>query len=67
MPATSPRPILRIIPMAQWCELRGVSRWTAARLAKAGKLKITEMSPRLIGVREDHDREYLDSCVRNAG
>jgi predicted site-specific integrase-resolvase len=53
--------------MAQWCELRGVSRWTAARLAKAGKLKITEMSPRLIGVREDHDREYLDSCVRNAG
>jgi predicted site-specific integrase-resolvase len=50
--------------MAEWLEARGISYWTAHRLAKAGKLKITQVSPGRIGVREDHDREYLDSCLR---
>jgi hypothetical protein len=63
---TSQKSALRVIPFAEWCRLRGFSRWTGRRLALAGKVKITQMSPRLIGVREDHDREYLDACVRGA-
>jgi predicted site-specific integrase-resolvase len=52
-----------VIPLYQWCELRGVSRYTAYRLRDAGKLKVTQVSPGRQGVREDHDREYLDSCL----
>jgi predicted site-specific integrase-resolvase len=66
MVSTAPTRPLRVIPFLEWCELRGISRWTAKRLADAGKVKITQMSPNRIGVREDHDREYLDSCVRSA-
>jgi predicted site-specific integrase-resolvase len=54
----------RTMPLSKWLELRGVSRWTAYRLEKAGKLKLTQLSPGLFGVREDHDREYLESCLR---
>jgi hypothetical protein len=32
-------------------------------LNKTGKLKFTKLSERRIGIRSDHDREYLDSCV----
>lgn len=57
-------PILRVIPWLEWVKLRGISASTAERLRRAGKVKITQLSPRRIGVREDHDREYLDSCLR---
>jgi predicted site-specific integrase-resolvase len=54
----------RVIPWLEWVKLRGISLSTAERLEKAGKVKVTRMSPRRKGVREDHDQEYLDSCVR---
>jgi hypothetical protein len=56
--------IPRVIPWLQWVELRGLSLSTAERLERAGKIKTTRLSPRRKGVREDHDREYLDSCLR---
>jgi hypothetical protein len=46
--------------------MRGISVSTGQRLADAGKVKVTYLSPRRKGVREDHDREYLDSCLRGA-
>jgi hypothetical protein len=55
--------IPRVIPWLEWVKLRGISLSTAERLEKAGKVKVTRMSPRRKGVREDHDQEYLDSCV----
>jgi hypothetical protein len=55
---------LRVIPFLEWCDLRGFSRSTGRRIIAAGKVKITELSDRRIGIREDHDREYLDSCIR---
>ena len=62
---TSARPTIpRVIPWLQWVELRGLSLSTAGRLERAGKVKVTHLSPRRKGVREDHDREYLDSCLR---
>jgi hypothetical protein len=57
-------PIRRDIPFLEWCGLRGISESTGRRLIRAGKVKITDLSPCRIGVREDHDQEYLDSCVR---
>ena len=61
-PAIPPR-VPRVIPWLEWVKLRGISLSTAERLEKAGKVKVTRMSPRRKGVREDHDQEYLDSCV----
>jgi hypothetical protein len=64
---TSPRSTIpRVIPWLEWVKLRGISLSTAERLAARGKVKITYLSPRRKGVREDHDQEYLDSCVRGA-
>jgi hypothetical protein len=60
-------PLLRVIPIAEWCAARGVSYHTAWRLGRTGRLRITQLSPGRIGVREDHDREYLESCLRPAG
>jgi predicted site-specific integrase-resolvase len=55
---------VRVVPWLAWCELRGISLSTAERLQRAGKIKVTWLSPRRKGVREDHDREYLASCTR---
>jgi hypothetical protein len=58
--------IPRVIPWLQWCELRGISVSTGNRLERDGKVKVTHLSARRKGVREDHDQEYLDSCTRGA-
>jgi hypothetical protein len=57
-------PVPRVIPWLEWVKLRGISLSTAERLQRAGKVKVTYLSARRKGVREDHDREYLDSCAR---
>jgi hypothetical protein len=63
--AESHRPTIpRVIPWLQWLELRGISASTGERLRRAGKVKVTHLSARRIGVREDHDREYLEACLR---
>jgi hypothetical protein len=63
-PAAPPVGFPRVIPWLDWVKLRGFSLSTGERLARAGKVKVTYLSPRRKGVREDHDREYLDSCTR---
>jgi hypothetical protein len=59
----SQQPILAVIPFREWCKLRGISVATGRRLVEAGRLKITRLSERRIGVRSDHDKEYLDACL----
>jgi predicted site-specific integrase-resolvase len=49
--------------LREWCQMRGISKATARRLHLAGKLKLTRLSERRVGVRSDHDREYLDACL----
>jgi hypothetical protein len=56
---------LVVFPFDEWCVLRGVSKATGRRLVAAGRVKVTYLSERRIGVRSDHDREYLDSCLRD--
>jgi hypothetical protein len=60
----APQGFLKVLSFKAWCRLVGISEINGRRLAKAGKVKITQMSERRIGVREDHHREYLDSCLR---
>ena len=43
---------------------RGFSIATGSRLIAAGKIKVTQLSPHRIGIREHHAREYLDACLR---
>jgi hypothetical protein len=54
---------LIVYPFEEWCVLRGFSIPTGRRLVAAGKVKVTRLSDRRIGIRSDHDREYLDSCL----
>jgi hypothetical protein len=61
---SSHQPIV-VTPFREWCKSRGMSVATGRRLAAAGKVKITHLSERIIGVRSDHDQEYLDSCLRD--
>jgi hypothetical protein len=61
----SSQPIV-VYPFREWCKMRGVSVATGRRLAAAGKVKITHLSERIIGIRSDHDQEYLDSCLRDS-
>ena len=58
-----PEEIVRVIPFKQWCVIRGISEAVAHRLVKKGKLRITRLSERRIGVRTDDDRAYLDACA----
>src|SRR5262249_33684335 len=54
-----------VIPFLEWCATIGVSKPVGEKLAKAKKVKITQVSERLIGVRSDHHQEFLDSCLRD--
>ena len=56
---------LIVFPFVTWCAMRGISVATGRRLAATGRIKLTQLSARRIGVRSDHDREYLDSCLRD--
>jgi hypothetical protein len=47
----------------EWCKLRGFSIATGRRIVASGKVKVTRLSERRIGIRSDHDAEYLDSCL----
>jgi hypothetical protein len=54
-----------VYPLRDWCRMRGVSIATARRLAEAGRVKLTQLSTRRLGVRSDHDLEYLNICLRD--
>jgi hypothetical protein len=58
------RPLYRVIPFLEWCELNGFSRATGQRLIRTGRVKVTRLSQRRIGIREDHNAEFQDSCIR---
>ena len=56
----------RVYPFLEWCRLNGFSKSTGQRLIRAGKVKITRLSPRRIGIREDHNAEYQAACIRES-
>jgi len=62
----TPQEPLLVYPFLDWCVMRGLSVATGRRLIAAGRVKVTQLSERRIGIRSDHDREYLDSCLRDS-
>jgi excisionase family DNA binding protein len=60
---TPQREPITVYTLREWCKLRKVSRETARKLNKAGRIKFTRLGERRLGVRSDHDQEYLDSSV----
>jgi predicted DNA-binding transcriptional regulator AlpA len=55
---------IRVYSFAKFCELSGFSPRTGRRLIESGGgPKITRLSDRRIGIREDHYREWLDKRV----
>jgi predicted DNA-binding transcriptional regulator AlpA len=62
--AAEQQPLLRVFSFNKFCELSGFSPRTGHRLIKSGDgPKITRLSDRRIGIREDHYREWLDRRV----
>jgi hypothetical protein len=55
-------PFQKMQTFAEWCRGKNFSLSTGRRLRKAGKVKVIQLSPRRLGVTEEADREYLESC-----
>jgi predicted DNA-binding transcriptional regulator AlpA len=59
------RPTNRVMTFRQWCERSGFSTVTGWRIMKSGDgPKVTQLSARRIGIREDHHAAWLDSRSR---
>ena len=57
----------RVMTFRQWCERNGFSPVTGWRIMKAGDgPKVTKLSARRIGIREDHHAAWLESRVRRS-
>jgi hypothetical protein len=59
-------PFQRVKPLAAWCRDKGFSLSTGRRLVKAGKVKLTYLSPRRVGVSEADDAAYMEACARDS-
>lgn len=56
------RPINYLMTFEEWCARNNFSRVTGWRIMKSGTgPKITRITARRIGIREDHHAEWLDS------
>jgi hypothetical protein len=53
-----------VCPFKEFRAKRSFSVVTGCRLIAAGKIKVTQLLPRPVGIREGHAREYLDACLR---
>jgi predicted DNA-binding transcriptional regulator AlpA len=61
------RPTNRIMTFREWCERNSFSPVTGWRIMKAGDgPKVTQISARRIGIREDHHAAWLESRVRGS-
>jgi predicted site-specific integrase-resolvase len=65
MTRRNPQAHIVVYPFLSWCEMRGISVATGRRLIAAGRVKATQLSARRIGIRSDHDQQYLDACLRD--
>jgi predicted DNA-binding transcriptional regulator AlpA len=55
-----------MLTLRQWCELNSFSKHTGQRLiARGDGPKITQLSARRIGIREDHNAEWQDRRIRD--
>ena len=54
----------RILSFKAWCALNGFSESTGRRIIAAGKVKVTQLSARRIGIGEDDNAAYQAACAR---
>ena len=54
----------RILSFKQWCALNSISESTGRRIIRAGKVRVTQLSPRRIGIGEDDNAAYQAACAR---
>jgi predicted site-specific integrase-resolvase len=53
----------RILSFRQWCILNGISESTGRRLIRAGKVRVTRLSERRIGIGEDDNADFQARCA----
>jgi predicted DNA-binding transcriptional regulator AlpA len=62
--AVDQRPLPRVLSYPQFCDQLGISQRTGHRLLASGDgPKVTQLTDRRIGVREDHLLQWLNSRV----
>jgi hypothetical protein len=61
--AESHRTSQRILTFKAWIELNGISESTGRRLIKSGKVRITRLSERRIGISESDNADYQAACA----
>jgi len=59
------RPSNRIMSIQEWCDRNGFSLATGWRIRKSGDgPKVTQVSARRIGIREDHHSEWFNEWLK---
>jgi predicted site-specific integrase-resolvase len=54
----------RILSFKYWCALNNISEATGRRIIRAGKVRVTQLSDRRIGIGEDDNADYQTRCAR---
>jgi len=54
----------RILSFTDWCRLNSISESTGRRIIAAGKVRVTQLSERRIGVGEDDNADFQARCAR---
>jgi predicted site-specific integrase-resolvase len=54
----------RILSFKDWCALNSVSEATGRRIIRAGKVRVTQLSERRIGIGEDDNADFQARCAR---
>ena len=54
----SPRKSQRILSFKAWCALNNFSEATGRRIIRAGKVRVTQLSERRIGIGEDDNADF---------
>ena len=54
----------RILSFKDWCRLNSISESTGRRIIAAGKVRVTQLSERRIGVGEEDNADFQSRCAR---
>ena len=54
----------KILSFKDWCQLNSISEATGRRLIRAGKVRVTRLSERRIGIGENDNADYQAACAQ---
>jgi hypothetical protein len=55
----------KILTFQNWCQLNSISEATGRRLIRAGKVRVTRLSERRIGIGELDNADFQARCAQN--